>query len=227
MTVASASGSGAPRSGRGRSWHWPHPASPEKGFVIMTAKASARVDPLKLVSRLIECGKVDTVYRDVYLGRGRTLLGGELSAEEFRRTLQQEAELARTLAPAIGRAIEKADWTKVEEEPSSRAEALRRSVEGQRGRIETAPGGLRGHRRQAGPVLSRPRGVYAAGREGSAGSPEAGGRAPGGAGDGRCAVEDLLRWPPGCAAGPHPDHLRAGRHCRRLPRTPGRRRSAL
>ena len=104
----------------------------------MTAKASARVDPLKLVSKLIECGKVDTVYRDVYLGRGRTLLSGELSAEEFRRTLQQEAELG-TLAPAIGRAIEKADWPKVKE-LSSHTEALRRSVEGQRGRIETARG---------------------------------------------------------------------------------------
>jgi hypothetical protein len=68
----------------------------------MTAKASTRVDPLELVSKLIDCGNVDTVYRDVYLGRGRTLLTKELPLEEFRRAEQQEAELA-TLAPALGR----------------------------------------------------------------------------------------------------------------------------
>ena len=102
----------------------------------MTAKASTRVGPLELVSKLVDCGNVDTVYRDVYLGRGRTLLAKECSVEEFRRTEQQEAELA-TLAPTIGRAIEKGDWREVKE-LSGRAEALRRSVEGQRGRIETA-----------------------------------------------------------------------------------------
>ena len=33
----------------------------------MKAKASTRVDPFKLVSKPIDCGNVDTVYRDVYL----------------------------------------------------------------------------------------------------------------------------------------------------------------
>ena len=102
----------------------------------MTAKASTGVTPLELVSKLIDCGNVDTVYRDVYLGRARTLLAQELPVEEFRRTEQQAAELA-TLAPTIGRAIEKGDWPRVKE-LSGRAEALRRSVESQRGRVETA-----------------------------------------------------------------------------------------
>jgi polyphosphate kinase len=102
----------------------------------MTAKASTRVGPLELLSKLVDCGNVDTVYRDVYLGRGRTLLANEFPLEEFRRTEQQEAELA-TLAPTIGRAIEKGDWLQVKE-LSGRAEALRRSVESQRGRMETA-----------------------------------------------------------------------------------------
>ena len=102
----------------------------------MTAKSSTRVDPLKLVTRLIDCGNVDTVYRDVYLGRGRTLLAKELPVEEFRRSEQQAAELA-TLAPPIGRAIEKGDWPEVKT-LSDRAEALRRAVEGRRGQMETA-----------------------------------------------------------------------------------------
>ena len=102
----------------------------------MTAKSSTRVDPLKLVTRLIDCGNVDTVYRDVYLGRGRTLLAKELPGEEFRRSEQQAAELA-TLAPTIGRAIEKGDWPQVKT-LSDRAEALRRAVEGKRGQMETA-----------------------------------------------------------------------------------------
>ena len=60
----------------------------------MTAKASTRVGPLALLSKLVDCGNVDTVYRDVYLGRGRTLLAKEFPLEEFRRTEQQGGELA-------------------------------------------------------------------------------------------------------------------------------------
>jgi hypothetical protein len=51
----------------------------------MAAKASTRVDPFKPISQLIDCGNVDTVYRDVYLQRARTLLAGVLPVEEFRR----------------------------------------------------------------------------------------------------------------------------------------------
>ena len=42
----------------------------------MTAKAPTSVDPLGLVSQLIDTGNVDTVYRDVYLQRARILLAG-------------------------------------------------------------------------------------------------------------------------------------------------------
>jgi hypothetical protein len=104
----------------------------------MTAKASTSVDPLKLVSRLIDCGNVDTVYRDVYLQRARTLLAGVLTVEEFRRIERQETELA-TLPLMIGRAVEKVDWPRVKE-LSQRGEALRQAVEGKRGQMETARG---------------------------------------------------------------------------------------
>jgi hypothetical protein len=104
----------------------------------MAAKASTRVDPLKLASRLIDCGNVDTVYRDVYLQRARTLLAGVLRVEEFRRIEEQEAELA-ALPLAIGRALEKSDWPRVKQ-LSGRIEALRQGVEGKRSQMETARG---------------------------------------------------------------------------------------
>jgi hypothetical protein len=99
-------------------------------------KTPPRADPLKLVSTLIDCGNVDTVYRDVYLHRARTLLAGVLSLEEFRRLEQQEAELA-TLPLAIGHALEKADWPRVKE-LGEHAEKLRRSAGAQRNHLETA-----------------------------------------------------------------------------------------
>jgi hypothetical protein len=42
-------------------------------------------DSISLVSALIEAGNVDTVYRDVYLARARTLLDPALPLEEFHR----------------------------------------------------------------------------------------------------------------------------------------------
>jgi hypothetical protein len=104
--------------------------------VIMAAKAAVSADPLGLVSELIDTGNVDTVYRDVYLQRARTLMAGVLSLAEFRRIEQEKAELA-TLPVVIGRALEKADWARVKE-LSSRGQALRRSAEGRQRQIETA-----------------------------------------------------------------------------------------
>ncbi len=100
----------------------------------MTSKAGD--DPLVSVATLTESGSVDTVYRDVYLDRARTLLAGVLSIEDFRRIEQQQAELA-TLPLMIGRALEKADWPQVKE-LSGRTEALRHAVEGKRRQMETA-----------------------------------------------------------------------------------------
>src|SRR5512134_106741 len=104
--------------------------------VIMAAKAAVSADPLGLVSELIDTGNVDTVYRDVYLQRARTLMAGVLPVAEFRRIEQEKSELA-TLPVLIGRALEKADWPRVKE-LSRRGEALRRSAEGKQRQIETA-----------------------------------------------------------------------------------------
>jgi hypothetical protein len=104
----------------------------------MTAQTATRVDPLGLVAALIDAGSVDTVYRDVYLGRARTLLAGVLSAEDVAQSEREKAELAR-LPVAIGRALERANWSQVRE-LSSRSETLRHAVEGRRREIELARG---------------------------------------------------------------------------------------
>jgi hypothetical protein len=104
----------------------------------MTAKAATSVDPVGLVSALIQIGNGDTVYRDAYLQRARTLMAEVLTVEDFRRIEQQTAELA-TLPLTIGRALEKGDWPTVKE-LSTRTASLRHALEGKRRQIEAARG---------------------------------------------------------------------------------------
>lgn len=95
-------------------------------------------DPISVVSALIEAGNVDTVYRDVYLERARTLLRPALSLEDFQHIERERAELAG-LPVAIERALDKANWPLVKE-LSRRTETLKQSVEGKSKLIETARG---------------------------------------------------------------------------------------
>ncbi len=95
-------------------------------------------DPIPLVSALIETGNVDTVYRDVYLERARTLLGPVLSLEDFHGIEQGRAALAE-LPLTIERALEKANWPLVKE-LSGRAEALRQLVESKKKLVAIARG---------------------------------------------------------------------------------------
>jgi len=104
----------------------------------MASKTAAKVDPLDLVAELIDTGTIDTVYRDVYLQRARTLMAGVFSNEEFRRIEAEKSELA-TMPVLLGRALEKADWPRVKE-LSSRGEALRRSVGASQRQVEVARG---------------------------------------------------------------------------------------
>jgi hypothetical protein len=94
----------------------------------MATKRAKSVDPLGLVSALIEAGKVDTVYHDVYLDRARTFLDAILSLEDFKRIERERAALAET-SVAIARAMDKGDWPRVKE-LSGRGQALRQAVEG-------------------------------------------------------------------------------------------------
>jgi hypothetical protein len=100
----------------------------------MTAKAATNVDPLELVSALIQIGNADTVYRDAYLRRAGTLMAGVLSVEEFQSLEQQTAELA-ALPVTIGRAVEKGDWPTVKK-LSTQAASFRQALEAKRRQIE-------------------------------------------------------------------------------------------
>jgi len=95
-------------------------------------------DSIGLVSALTEAGNLDTVYRDVYLERARTLLDPALPLADFRRLEQQHAELAE-LPLRIARALERANWPLVKE-LSQLAEALTHTVEDKGKLLETARG---------------------------------------------------------------------------------------
>jgi len=60
----------------------------------MTTNTVVTAGALALASKLFDIGTVDTVYRDVYLNRARTMLSGVMSIEEFHGIEQQKAELA-------------------------------------------------------------------------------------------------------------------------------------
>jgi hypothetical protein len=80
-----------------------------------------------LIMALIDAGNIDTVYRDVYLERARTLLAPVLSLEEFHRLEQQRAALAE-LPATIAHALEKANWPLVKE-LSQRAQQQKQTID--------------------------------------------------------------------------------------------------
>jgi hypothetical protein len=68
----------------------------------------------QLVSELIEIGQTDTVYRDVYLSRARTLLGSTLSLAQYRQREPAAAQVEE-LSLRIQRAVERGSWPEVKE----------------------------------------------------------------------------------------------------------------
>jgi hypothetical protein len=94
------------------------------------------VDPLSLVSTLVEVGGIDTVYRDLYLGRAHTLLTPVISVDEFRHLERQHAVLAQ-LPLAVARALEQEDWAQVKA-LSYRADALKQAEARDAKRLEAA-----------------------------------------------------------------------------------------
>jgi predicted fused transcriptional regulator/phosphomethylpyrimidine kinase len=89
-----------------------------------------------VMTALIEAGNIDTVYRDVYLDRARTVLAPVLSLEDFHRLEQERAALAE-LPLTIARALDRANWSLVKE-LSQRAQTLKRAIDDQRALLETA-----------------------------------------------------------------------------------------
>ena len=91
-----------------------------------------------LMTALIDAGNIDTVYRDVYLDRARTLLAPVLSLEEFHRLEQQRAALAE-LPATIAHALETANWSLVKE-LSQRAQTLKHLLDDKAALLQTARG---------------------------------------------------------------------------------------
>src|SRR5215475_4767725 len=83
-----------------------------------------------------ETGNIDTVYRDVYLNRARTLLAPVLSLQEFHRLEQQRAALAE-LPTTIAREFDRANWSLVKE-LSQRVQALKRAIDDKGALLQTA-----------------------------------------------------------------------------------------
>jgi hypothetical protein len=89
-----------------------------------------------VLTALIEAGNIDTVYRDVYLDRARTLLAPVLSLEDFHRLEQERAVLAE-LPLTIARALDNANWSLVKQ-LSERAQTLKRAIGDKGGLLPTA-----------------------------------------------------------------------------------------
>jgi hypothetical protein len=89
-----------------------------------------------LMTALIDAGNIDTVYRDVYLDRARTLLAPVLSLEEFHCLEQQRAALAE-LPATIAHALETANWSLMKE-LSERAQQLKRTIDDKAALLQTA-----------------------------------------------------------------------------------------
>jgi hypothetical protein len=89
-----------------------------------------------VMTALIEAGNIDTVYRDVYLDRARTILTPLLSLEDFHRLEQERAALAE-LPLTISRALDNENWSLVKQ-LSERAQTLKRAIEDKGGLLQMA-----------------------------------------------------------------------------------------
>src|SRR5215470_7263223 len=89
-----------------------------------------------VMKALVETGDIDTVYRDVYLDRARTLLAPALSLQEFHR-LEHECAALAELPLTIARALDRANWSLVKE-LSQRAETLKSELDDKGGVLQTA-----------------------------------------------------------------------------------------
>ena len=173
-----------------------------------------------LMTALIDAGNIDTVYRDVYLDRARTLLAPVLSLEEFHRLEQQRAALAE-LPATIAHALETANWSLVKE-LSQRAQTLKHTIDDKARAAPDRAERVRRPGRSARPVFARSPIVHADRRRAS--SPRSGrerwnssGRSSGRTVPGTTSTE---------LAGAHSRHGRRQRRtcCNPMPR-PRRRRT--
>src|SRR5215510_11176117 len=89
-----------------------------------------------VMTALVEAGNIDTVYRDVYLDRARTILAPVLSQEDFHRLEHERAALAH-LPITIAGALDTGNWSLVKE-LSEDAETLKQAIEDKGGLLQVA-----------------------------------------------------------------------------------------
>lgn len=97
-------------------------------------KETAGPDTLQVISQLLEAGKTDTVYRDLYLQRARAFFAPLLPYPEYLR-LEQENVSIDNLLRQNRAAVERGEWNKVKE-LSGRIRTLRHWVEEKRPLLE-------------------------------------------------------------------------------------------
>jgi hypothetical protein len=93
-------------------------------------------DAISLVGALVEAGNIDTVYRDLYLGRAQMLLSPVISVEDFHH-IEEQQTLLTELPLAVARAFDKGDWPQVKE-LSQRTDAIKHAVTNEAKRFEIA-----------------------------------------------------------------------------------------
>jgi hypothetical protein len=89
-----------------------------------------------LTTALIEAGNIDSVYRDLYLDRARSVLAPVLSLDDFRRLEGERAALA-DLPLTIARALNQGKWSLVKE-LSERTDTLKHAIDDKASLLETA-----------------------------------------------------------------------------------------
>ena len=93
----------------------------------MSEPAIAKEDPTPIVSNLVEIGKLDTLYRDLYLQRARELMEPVLSYDSYSYIKDSIASLGLA-ERQLRSAVQRSDWTKTAE-LTARINSIKRSTE--------------------------------------------------------------------------------------------------
>lgn len=93
----------------------------------MATKPSGALAPTDVVRALVDVADADTVYRDLYLTRARTLLSEQLPADQYRGLRDVHRQLDDTIARSRAAAMLQ-DW-KLVQELAGRADQLRKSAD--------------------------------------------------------------------------------------------------
>jgi hypothetical protein len=98
--------------------------------------ADAPAEAVETAAALVRAARADTVYRDVYLDRARTLLSPMISETDYQR-LERARETSQALPLRIQRAVEQGQWAEVKD-VTDRLQAIRQELADRRRVLELA-----------------------------------------------------------------------------------------